>query len=90
MLTLFVVRFISHNPLDCDHATTYTLKYVLKETAGLKSFDGHKIKCQGRVPLMPKNEHGKLKPRNPNVGIENLREMYKRSLLSKSRKLSTV
>lgn len=62
MLTFFVLRFISHNPLDCDHATTYTLKHVLKETVGLKSFDGHKIKCERMMPLMPKETHGNLKP----------------------------
>ena len=62
MLTLFVVRFISHNPLDCDQATTYTLKHVLKETLRLKSFDGHKIKCQRMMPLMPKEPDGNLKP----------------------------
>ena len=44
-LPLFCGRFISHNPLDCDHATTYTLKHVVIEIMKLKSFDGHKIKC---------------------------------------------
>ncbi|CAH3177549.1 unnamed protein product, partial [Porites lobata] len=37
--------FINHNPLDCDHATTYTLKHVVIEIMKLKSFHGHKIKC---------------------------------------------
>ena len=44
-LPLFCGRFINHNPLDCDHATTYTLKHVVIEIMKLKSFDGHKIKC---------------------------------------------
>ena len=44
-LPRFCGRFINHNPLDCDHATTYTLKHVVIEIMKLKSFDGHKIKC---------------------------------------------
>ena len=44
-LPLFCGRFINYNPLDCDHATTYTLKHVVIEIMKLKSFDGHKIKC---------------------------------------------
>ena len=44
-LPLFCGRLINHNPLDCDHATTYTLKHVVIEIMKLKSFDGHTIKC---------------------------------------------
>ena len=44
-LPLFCDRFINHNPRDCDHATTHTLKHVVIEIMKLKSFDGHKIKC---------------------------------------------
>ena len=57
---LFYRRYISHNPLDCDHVTTHTLKHLMRETTRLKSFDGHKIKCQRMVPLMTKRTRGKL------------------------------
>ena len=40
--------------------STHTLKHLRRETAGLKSFDGHKIKCQRMVPLMTKRTRGKL------------------------------
>ncbi|KAK2561372.1 hypothetical protein P5673_015880 [Acropora cervicornis] len=46
------ILFISHNPLDCDHVTTRTLKYTLRETMKLKAFDGHKIKCPQMVTIM--------------------------------------
>ena len=73
MLGLFVCRFISNNPLECDHATTYTLKHVLREKARLKAFDGHKIKCQKMMPLMTKETHkmdGKLNTWNPVINIQ--------------------
>ena len=52
ILLYFNFRFISHNPLDCDHVTTRTLKYTLRETMKLKAFDGHKIKCPQMVTIM--------------------------------------
>ncbi|RMX47879.1 hypothetical protein pdam_00010636, partial [Pocillopora damicornis] len=48
--------YVNHNPLDCDHETIHTLKH-LRETAGLKSFDGHKIKCPPKLPVMNDGFH---------------------------------
>lgn len=56
---LSILRYVNHNPLDCDHETIHTLKH-LRETAGLKSFDGHKIKCPPKLPVMNDGFHGKL------------------------------
>ncbi|XP_068670725.1 uncharacterized protein [Montipora foliosa] len=45
--------FIADNPLDCSHpSTAIILKHFQKGNTQLKSFDGHKIKCQGK--LLPK------------------------------------
>lgn len=58
-IVLFILRYVNHNPLDCDHETIHTLKH-LRETAGLKSFDGHKIKCPPKLPVMNDGFHSKL------------------------------
>nr|XP_058958872.1 uncharacterized protein LOC131785930 [Pocillopora verrucosa] len=54
--------FINHNPLDCDYVNIYTLKH-LKKTAGLKTFDGHKVDCPPEPSVMndrlfDNNHHG--------------------------------
>lgn len=56
-----IPRFINHNPLDCDYVNIYTLKH-LKETAGLKTFDGHEVDCPPEPSVMNARLFGKLNP----------------------------